>query len=256
MARDLEEEDFIIGQLYVDELVNETPVIASRVTPKPQRGSDGRECNNALGLECSGDDNALLYETINSWLGVPYKYGCTDRNGIDCSAFVGTVFREVYGVTLHRTSNDMLQDVTLIGRSQLREGDLLFFTNSRGKVSHVGIYLKNNLFAHSSTSNGVSVSGFHTLDGFGKTTEEKCEDRAGVTSRGAENGACCLCRAIGNGCVSELDVTYRTDCEAHICTCITVRNGENVQIVDFLFIIFKAVCRGDERFMKCFSAKI
>ncbi len=55
-------------------------------------------------------------------------------------------------------SNDMLQNVTLITRSQLREGDLLFFTNSKGKVSHVGIYLKNDLFAHSSTSNGVSVS--------------------------------------------------------------------------------------------------
>ena len=158
MARDLEDEDFIISQLYADEHVVETPVIATRVNAKPQRKADGSECNNALGLECSGDDNALLYETINSWLGVPYKYGGTDRNGIDCSAFVGTVFREVYGVTLHRTSNDMLQDVTLIGRSQLREGDLLFFTNSRGKVSHVGIYLKNNLFAHSSTSNGVSVS--------------------------------------------------------------------------------------------------
>jgi cell wall-associated NlpC family hydrolase len=158
MARDLEDEDFIISQLYADEHVVETPVIATRVNAKPQRKADGSECSNALGLECSGDDNALLYETINSWLGVPYKYGGTDRNGIDCSAFVGTVFREVYGVTLHRTSNDMLQDVTLIGRSQLREGDLLFFTNSRGKVSHVGIYLKNNLFAHSSTSNGVSVS--------------------------------------------------------------------------------------------------
>ena len=70
MARDLEEEDFIIGQLYVDELVNETPVIASRVTPKPQRGSDGRECNNALGLRCNDDDNQDLYETVNSWLGV------------------------------------------------------------------------------------------------------------------------------------------------------------------------------------------
>jgi lipoprotein Spr len=34
----------------------------------------------------------------------------------------------------------------------------VFFKNSNGKVSHVGIYLKDNLFAHSSTSNGVSVS--------------------------------------------------------------------------------------------------
>lgn len=158
MARDLEDEDFIIGQLYADELVRETPVIAVPVQAKPQKTPSGADCSNALGLKCDDGDNALLYETVNSWLGVPYKYGGTDRNGIDCSAFVGTVFRTVYGKTLHRTCNDMLQDVRLISRSQLAEGDLLFFTNSKGKVSHVGIYLKNNLFAHSSTSNGVSVS--------------------------------------------------------------------------------------------------
>ena len=71
---------------------------------------------------------------------------------------MGAVYKEVYGVVLHRTANDMLRDVELITRAQLREGDLLFFTNSKGKVSHVGIYLKDGLFAHSSTSNGVSVS--------------------------------------------------------------------------------------------------
>ena len=141
MARDLEDEDFIIGQLYVDEMVRETPVQWTTVqTP----GADER--------------STLLYDAVDSWMGVPYKYGGTDRNGIDCSAFVGTIYREVYGITLHRTSNDMLRDVTLVARDQLREGDILFFTNSKGKVSHVGIYLKDNLFAHASTSNGVSIS--------------------------------------------------------------------------------------------------
>lgn len=155
MSRDLEDEDFVIGQLYVDEVVRETPVIARPVASSKEKES-GK--TNALGLSYSPDDNAALYETINEWLGVPYKYGGTDRNGIDCSAFVGVVYRKVYGINLHRTSNDMLRDVDLIGRSQLREGDILFFTNSKGKVSHVGVYLKDNLFAHSSTSNGVSVS--------------------------------------------------------------------------------------------------
>lgn len=159
MARDLEEEDFIIGQLYVDEMVNETPVIASPVEAKPQRKkADGSDCNNALGLKCNDDDNEELYAAVNSWLGVPYKYGGTDRTGIDCSAFVGTVFRQVYGVSLHRTANDMLRDVELVAKNQLREGDILFFTNSKGKVSHVGIYLKDGLFAHASTSAGVCVS--------------------------------------------------------------------------------------------------
>lgn len=158
MARDLEDEDFIIGQLYVDEHVDEVPVISTPVKPKATGQADGSECSNALGLKCTGDDNAALYEAVNSWLGVPYKYGGIDRSGIDCSAFVGRIFKDVYGKTLSRTANDMLRDVELIGRNQLREGDILFFTNSKGKVSHVGIYLKDNLFAHSSTSAGVCVS--------------------------------------------------------------------------------------------------
>lgn len=156
MARDLEEEDFVIGQLYADELVRETPVIASPVAPvsapKEAAGS------NALGLEYSPNDNSALYETVNSWMGVPYKYGGNDRSGIDCSAFVGQVVKNVYGISLHRTSNDMLRDVELIGKDALQEGDILFFTNSKGKVSHVGIYLKEGLFAHASTSAGVCVS--------------------------------------------------------------------------------------------------
>ena len=156
MSRDLEDEDFVIGQLYVDEVVQETPVIGQPVvTPTESQSSTG---SNPLGLAYSPDDNAALYEVVNEWLGVPYKYGGTDRNGIDCSAFVGVVYRKVYGINLHRTSNDILRDVELIGRTQLLEGDILFFTNSKGKVSHVGVYLKDNLFAHSSTSNGVSVS--------------------------------------------------------------------------------------------------
>ena len=154
MARDLEDEDFIIGQLYADEHVDEVPVIGQRVQVEPKAG----ECKNALGLKCGEGENKDLYETVNSWLGVPYLYGGTTREGIDCSAFVGAVYKSVYSVTLHRTANDMLRDVQLITRAQLREGDLLFFTNSKGKVSHVGIYLKDGLFAHSSTSNGVSVS--------------------------------------------------------------------------------------------------
>ena len=154
MSRDLEDEDFIIGQLYVDEVVPETPVIARPVAAHKESSSK----TNPLGLTYRPDDNVTLYELVNSWLGVPYLYGGNDRNGIDCSAFVGIVYRQVYGINLHRTSNDILRDVDLISRSQLQEGDILFFTNSNGKVSHVGIYLKDNLFAHASTSNGVSVS--------------------------------------------------------------------------------------------------
>lgn len=163
MSRDLEDEDFVVGQLYVDEVVPETPVIARPVravhdSKQNNSGNANTQQTNPLGLTYSPNDNAALYEIVNDWLGVPYLYGGNDRDGIDCSAFVGVVYRQIYGINLHRTSNDMLRDVDLIGRSELREGDIVFFTNSKGKVSHVGIYLKDDLFAHSSTSNGVSVS--------------------------------------------------------------------------------------------------
>jgi lipoprotein Spr len=44
-----------------------------------------------------------------------------------------------------------------ISRTELQEGDLLFF-NTRGGVSHVGIYLQNNKFVHASISGGVTIS--------------------------------------------------------------------------------------------------
>lgn len=47
MARDLEDEDFIIGQLYADERVDEVPVIGQRVKVEPKAG----ECQNALGCQ-------------------------------------------------------------------------------------------------------------------------------------------------------------------------------------------------------------
>ena len=153
LNKDLEEEDFSMGELYVDEYVKEVPYVP---TPSAEARRSGNV--NALGIEREPSDNEELYNAIQQWMGTPYRYGGTDKNGVDCSAFVGHIYREVYGVDLHRVSNDMQQDVTLISKSELREGDIVFFTNSKGRVSHVGIYLKNGLFAHSSTSRGVIIS--------------------------------------------------------------------------------------------------
>ncbi|MBQ7279690.1 MAG: C40 family peptidase [Bacteroidales bacterium] len=147
---DMEEEDFIIGKLYEDELVKEQPYV-----PKVERGKKPR---TAYEEASDKGKNKKLYAVIKPWMGVPYKYGGTTKQGIDCSGFVGNIYREAYGITLHRTANDMQQDVKKVSKSQLREGDLVFFVNSHGKVSHVGIYLHDGLFVHSSTSRGVIIS--------------------------------------------------------------------------------------------------
>ena len=151
----LEDEDYIVGQLYADEYVKETPVNLSRTNNAGASATNTAKCGIAL----TNKDNKKLYNAIDSWYGTPYLYGGCSTNGVDCSCFVDNIFKTVYGVTLHRVAADIQKDMDkMIGRKDLREGDVVFFTNSNGKVSHVGIYLKDDLFVHSSTSNGVTVS--------------------------------------------------------------------------------------------------
>ncbi|MBR1793325.1 MAG: C40 family peptidase [Bacteroidales bacterium] len=156
VSKDLEEEDFIIGKLYEDELVKETPYIPPTV--KPNAPGETITKDKAFEEVRKGGKNAQLYEAIAPWIGVPYKYGGTTKQGVDCSAFVGHIYKDAFGVTLHRVARDIQKDVQLIGKNQLREGDILFFVNSNNKVSHVGIYLHDDMFVHASTSNGVSIS--------------------------------------------------------------------------------------------------
>ena len=94
------------------------------------------------------------------WLGTPYVYAeHTCGEGTDCSGMVMEVFLTVYGIKVHRNSAKMLEEnCRVIDLDDLKEGDLVFFcTNSDGRVSHVGIYLKDNKFVHASSSRGVAV---------------------------------------------------------------------------------------------------
>lgn len=100
--------------------------------------------------------NIPLYQSIDDWYGTPYKYGGSTKSGIDCSAFVQTVFISAFGITLPRTAKEQYGATRHISRTELQEGDLLFF-NTQGGVSHVGIYLQNNKFVHASV-NGVTIT--------------------------------------------------------------------------------------------------
>lgn len=102
-----------------------------------------------------------LYREALDWLKTPYRYGGNSRKGIDCSAFTGTIYHNVYGVKLNRSSRDIsAQDVKEVDQDKLKPGDLVFFATSRRKkgVSHVGVYLGNRFFVHASTHKGVTIS--------------------------------------------------------------------------------------------------
>ena len=100
-----------------------------------------------------------LWQVAQSWLNVPYKYGGMDRNGIDCSALSGILYRQVYGIKLPRTARDQMQGGTYVRQPWLKEGDLLFFRDDRGSFQdHVGVFLGDGKFIHASSSQGVTIS--------------------------------------------------------------------------------------------------
>lgn len=102
--------------------------------------------------------NSSLYEYIDEWMGAPHRLGGVDKNGIDCSGFVGNIFVQIYHKNLPRTSKDMGEIVKRKYDDQLKEGDLLFFSFGGKSIDHVGIYLSNDKFVHVSTKQGVVIS--------------------------------------------------------------------------------------------------
>ncbi len=99
-----------------------------------------------------------LLLAVEDWYGTPYLWGGSTFRGVDCSAFTQAVYQSVYGVTLPRVSRDQHKKTRRIGITQLQEGDLVFFNTIGRGVSHVGVYLGNNKFAHASSGKGVMVS--------------------------------------------------------------------------------------------------
>ncbi|WP_054414186.1 C40 family peptidase [Hymenobacter sp. DG25A] len=137
-------------------------------------GSDGEAANDrasyrdsvlyqhyssALGVKLAYTEDKDLLRTVADWMGTPYRFGSNTKRGTDCSGFVTRVFKEVYGVTLQRSSRSMFQNVKRVDKNEMQTGDLVFFRRGPGQpIYHVGIYLKDGKFAHSATNGGVMVS--------------------------------------------------------------------------------------------------
>ncbi len=103
--------------------------------------------------------NIPLLQKIDEWWGTPYALGGNSKRGVDCSYFTLDVMNAIYNTNLKRTAAEQYEQSEKIDWSDLKEGDLIFFkTDGSRSISHVGIYMTNNKFAHASTSQGVTIS--------------------------------------------------------------------------------------------------
>lgn len=111
-------------------------------------------------------ENEKVYKVVHTakkFEGTRYKYGGTDKRGMDCSGLIYISFLEE-GIALPRTSRAMSLEGKRLYLKEVSVGDLLFFeTNKNRKViNHVGLVIEVNkegiYFIHSSTSSGVIIS--------------------------------------------------------------------------------------------------
>lgn len=101
--------------------------------------------------------DSKLDKEVNDVLGVRYVSGGTSTSGFDCSGFTMYIFKQ-FGIKLPHQSGSQYQMGTKVAKADLEAGDLVFFnTNGKG-VSHVGVYVGDNKFAHASSSKGIKVS--------------------------------------------------------------------------------------------------
>ena len=99
----------------------------------------------------------LLEKFFAEWKSVKYRLGGLSKRGVDCSGFVQLTLKKQFNTKIPRTTRSQVRLGKTIPKNKLKTGDLVFFKTSRN-VRHVGIYLTDNTFIHTSSSKGVMKS--------------------------------------------------------------------------------------------------
>lgn len=134
-----------------------TPSASDDKTSDDQESLAKDYLSQIMGVAMSATSNMKLFHFVYDWIGTPYRFGGSSKRGIDCSAFTKELYSQVFNMDIQRSSRDIFSMVSPVRRNDLKEGDLVFFKIHSRRISHVGIYLGNNRFAHAS-SRGVAIS--------------------------------------------------------------------------------------------------
>lgn len=136
--------DGIVGASTYKALGSSTNVSSSKVATKVATKAT------------SASKPTKIVANAKKYMNVPYVWGGSSPKGFDCSGYLKYVFQKSANISLPRTVSEMYKKGIRVSKPQV--GDLVFFETYKPGASHAGIYLGNNQFIHSSSSNGVSIS--------------------------------------------------------------------------------------------------
>ena len=105
-----------------------------------------------------------LLNEARTHCGKRYRYGAKGPNNFDCSGFTGYVYNQ-FGYKLNASSRGQFSDGVEVDKTDLRPGDLVFFSSprSKGGVGHVGIVInadnENHTFSfiHAAIGGGIEI---------------------------------------------------------------------------------------------------
>lgn len=113
----------------------------------------GRFTISFTGLTCNSSTDApleTLSEIAYQYLNTPYLWGGRTFAGIDCSGFAQMVYRQI-GIHLPRDAWQQAGEGQMVGFLQeAQPGDLAFFDDDEGKITHVGLLLNDHEIIHAS----------------------------------------------------------------------------------------------------------
>ncbi len=97
-----------------------------------------------------------FFNNVSQYFGTRYRFGGQTPRGFDCSGFVRFMYDKVFNMHLPRSSREMSAIGNKVSKNDLQPGDLVFFQTRGKRINHVGIFIGNDTFVHSSLSKGIT----------------------------------------------------------------------------------------------------
>ena len=99
-----------------------------------------------------------IKKEIQKFYGAPYKWGGDSPRGTDCSGMIKTIYKNAANIALPHNAQQIYENSKSIRKMDLLFGDLVFFSSSGRRATHMGLYVTNDYFLHASSSRGVVLS--------------------------------------------------------------------------------------------------